>query len=77
MPFDRQPVLSGDLIALRPLRAEDYTALYAVAADPLEARLPPCGSGGLQRRAAQCALPARGRANRGHLRGNATQCSRP
>jgi RimJ/RimL family protein N-acetyltransferase len=35
MVFDYQPVLSGDLLDLRPLRADDYDALYAVAADPL------------------------------------------
>src|SRR5215831_5142004 len=35
MPFDLQPVLKGDLLELRPLRAEDYPALYAVASDPL------------------------------------------
>ena len=35
MPFDLQPVLRGDLLELRPLRAEDFTALFAVAADPL------------------------------------------
>jgi RimJ/RimL family protein N-acetyltransferase len=35
MPFDLQPVLRGELIELRPLRAEDFTALYAVASDPL------------------------------------------
>jgi RimJ/RimL family protein N-acetyltransferase len=35
MPFDYQPVLKGDLIALRPLRADDYDALCAAAADPL------------------------------------------
>jgi RimJ/RimL family protein N-acetyltransferase len=34
-PFDRQPTLTGELVELRPLRAEDYDALYAVAADPL------------------------------------------
>jgi RimJ/RimL family protein N-acetyltransferase len=33
--FDYQPVLTGDLIQLRPLRAEDYDDLYAVASDPL------------------------------------------
>jgi RimJ/RimL family protein N-acetyltransferase len=33
--FDYQPVLKGELVELRPLRAEDYDALYAVAADPL------------------------------------------
>jgi len=35
MPFDRQPVLKGALLELRPLRADDRDALYAVASDPL------------------------------------------
>lgn len=35
MSFDYQPVLKGELVELRPLRAEDYDDLYAVAADPL------------------------------------------
>jgi N-acetyltransferase len=35
MPFDLQPILKGELLELRPLRAEDYHDLYAVAADPL------------------------------------------
>lgn len=35
MPFDAQPTLHGDLIDLRPLREEDFDALYAVASDPL------------------------------------------
>ena len=35
MSFDLQPMLSGDLLELRPLREEDYTALFAVASDPL------------------------------------------
>ncbi len=35
MPFDYQPTLTGDLIALRPLRAGDFNALYGVARDPL------------------------------------------
>jgi N-acetyltransferase len=35
MMFDYQPVLKGDLVELRPLRAEDFADLYAVAADPL------------------------------------------
>src|SRR6266699_3014551 len=35
MPFDFQPVLKGKLLELRPLRAEDFDALFAVAADPL------------------------------------------
>jgi RimJ/RimL family protein N-acetyltransferase len=35
MPFDYQPVLHGRLLHLRPLRADDFRDLYAVAADPL------------------------------------------
>jgi len=35
MPFDYQPTLRGELVELRPLRAEHFTDLYAVAADPL------------------------------------------
>jgi N-acetyltransferase len=35
MPFDLQPTLKGELLALRPLRAEDFHDLYAVASDPL------------------------------------------
>ena len=35
MAFDLQPTLRGDLVELRPLRAEDFDALYAVASDPL------------------------------------------
>jgi RimJ/RimL family protein N-acetyltransferase len=35
MTFDYQPVLKGQLVELRPLRAEDFENLYAVAADPL------------------------------------------
>ena len=35
MPFELQPTLTGTLLELRPLRAEDYDALYAVASDPL------------------------------------------
>jgi N-acetyltransferase len=33
--LDRQPVLKGDLVELRPLRPEDHDVLYAVASDPL------------------------------------------
>ena len=33
--MDRQPVLRGELLELRPLRADDWDALFAVAADPL------------------------------------------
>jgi RimJ/RimL family protein N-acetyltransferase len=35
MPFELQPVLEGELLELRPLREEDFAALYAVASDPL------------------------------------------
>jgi len=42
MPFDPQPHLTGDLLELRPLRAEDYHALFAVAADPLIWEQHPC-----------------------------------
>ena len=35
MPFDLQPILKGRLLELRPLRADDFDDLYAVAADPL------------------------------------------
>lgn len=35
MTFDLQPALTGDLLELRPLRPDDFDALYAVAADPL------------------------------------------
>ena len=35
MSFDLQPVLRGDLLMLRPLRAEDFDDLYAFASDPL------------------------------------------
>jgi N-acetyltransferase len=33
--LDWQPTLRGDLLELRPLRAEDFPALFAVASDPL------------------------------------------
>jgi len=35
MSFDLQPVLKGEILELRPMRAEDFRDLYAVAADPL------------------------------------------
>ncbi len=35
MPFYLQPVLQGELLALRPLRPDDFADLYAVASDPL------------------------------------------
>jgi RimJ/RimL family protein N-acetyltransferase len=34
-PFDFQPTLKGKLLELRPLRPDDYPALFAVASDPL------------------------------------------
>ncbi len=33
--LDRQPVLEGPTLLLRPLREDDWDALYAVASDPL------------------------------------------
>jgi RimJ/RimL family protein N-acetyltransferase len=33
--FDRQPHLVGELLELRPLRPNDWDALFAVASDPL------------------------------------------
>jgi RimJ/RimL family protein N-acetyltransferase len=35
MSFDLQPTLKGELVELRPLRPDDFAALYAVASDPL------------------------------------------
>jgi N-acetyltransferase len=35
MSFDLQPILKSELLELRPLRPDDFDALYAVAADPL------------------------------------------
>jgi N-acetyltransferase len=35
MPFDLQPYLKGELLELRPLRAQDFSQLYATASDPL------------------------------------------
>jgi N-acetyltransferase len=35
LAFDLQPVLNGELVALRPLCSEDFDALYSVASDPL------------------------------------------
>jgi RimJ/RimL family protein N-acetyltransferase len=32
--FELQPTLEGKLLKLRPLRADDYAALYAAASDP-------------------------------------------
>jgi len=33
--FDLQPTLKGNLIEIRPLRREDFDALFAAASDPL------------------------------------------
>lgn len=35
MTFDPQPTLTGELLELRPLRQDDWPALFAVASDPL------------------------------------------
>jgi N-acetyltransferase len=35
VPFDAQPVLRGDRLDVRPLTADDWQALYAVASDSL------------------------------------------
>ena len=35
MTFDLQPTLTSELLELRPLRADDFEQLYAVASDPL------------------------------------------
>src|SRR5947207_6712912 len=35
MPFDLQPILKGKLLQLRPLRPDDFDALFAVAQYPL------------------------------------------
>jgi RimJ/RimL family protein N-acetyltransferase len=35
VPFDLQPTLTGELLQLRPLRADDWEALSAAASDPL------------------------------------------
>ena len=35
MTFDLQPTLTSELLELRPLRADDFEHLYAVASDPL------------------------------------------
>ena len=35
MPFELQPTLRGSLMELRPLRRDDFDALFAVASDPL------------------------------------------
>jgi RimJ/RimL family protein N-acetyltransferase len=42
MPFELQPLLKGELLELRPLRAEDFADLFAVASDPLIWEQHPC-----------------------------------
>lgn len=39
--MDRQPTLEGETLLLRPLRPDDWDALYAVASDPLVWELHP------------------------------------
>jgi RimJ/RimL family protein N-acetyltransferase len=41
--MDRQPVLEGERLLLRPLRSDDWDALYAVASDPLIWEVHPAG----------------------------------
>src|SRR5438105_11841844 len=35
MSFNLQPILTGKLLELRPLKPEDFDALFAAASDPL------------------------------------------
>jgi RimJ/RimL family protein N-acetyltransferase len=35
VPFDLQPTLTGERLELRPIRRDDWDALYAAASDPL------------------------------------------
>lgn len=35
LPIDLQPTLTGNLIEIRPLKREDFAALFAAASDPL------------------------------------------
>ena len=39
--MDRQPVLEGELLLLRPLHPDDWEAVFAVASDPLIWQLHP------------------------------------
>ena len=34
MSFDKQPTLHGQLLTMRPLREDDFEAIFAVASDP-------------------------------------------
>jgi len=40
-PLDRQPTLEGETLLLRPLREDDWDALYGVASDPIVWELHP------------------------------------
>ncbi len=42
MPFELQPYLKGELLELRPLKADDFDDLFAVASDPLIWEQHPC-----------------------------------
>jgi RimJ/RimL family protein N-acetyltransferase len=42
--MERQPVLEGERLLLRPLRQDDWDALYAVASDPLIWEVHPAGN---------------------------------
>lgn len=42
MVFELQPELKGKLLELKPLRTQDFDALYAVASDPLIWKQHPC-----------------------------------
>jgi N-acetyltransferase len=42
MSMDRQPVLSGALVEMRPLTEADFDALYAAASNPLVWEQHPC-----------------------------------
>lgn len=35
MVLDRQAMLEGELVSVRPLREEDFAALWAISSDPL------------------------------------------
>lgn len=35
MVLDRQPILEGELLSVRPLREEDFDGLWAISSDPL------------------------------------------
>ena len=59
MAFDLQPTLRGELVELRPLTADDWDALYAVASDPLNRALPVRPRNPLRRHRPDVALASR------------------